>query len=111
MYTKIEIFAIAEAVFFGAAAVLFAMCLVKTVGYHIDADERYAGLKRPAKFALIPAFVLLGLAVAANLLQTPVMKYFPAVWMIGAAVTIALTVAAYRAAVRLRDGLCHRMSV
>ncbi len=111
MYTKIEIFAVAEAVLFGAAAVMFALCLVKTVRCHIDADERYEGLRRPARFALIPTFILLGLAVAANLVQTPVMKYFPVVWMIGAAVTIALTVAAYRAAACLRDGLCHRMSV
>ncbi|MDD6095046.1 MAG: hypothetical protein PUC29_04810 [Clostridia bacterium] len=111
MYAKIEYFSFAEALFFGAAAVIFALCLAKTVRVHINSKERFAALRVPLRRSMIPVYVALAFTVIMNLLQTPLMKYYPPVWMISALISMLLTVAAYRMYVSITDNLCHRMSL
>lgn len=111
MYTKIEYFSFAEALFFALAAVIFALCLAKTVRVHINSKESLAALIVPLRRSMIPVYVALAFTVIMNLLQTPLMKYYPPVWMISALISLLLTVAAYRMYVSITDNLCHRMSL
>ena len=92
-------------------AVLFVLCLAKTVRAHINSKESLANLRVPLRNSMIPVYIALAFTVIMNLLQTPLMKYYPPVWMISALISLLLTVAAYRMYVIITDNLCHRMAL
>lgn len=111
MYRTIEIFSVIEAAMFCVGAVMFALCIKRSISSYAAEAERLAGEKKRADKVLVFLFIFLFLAVAMNFAQTIIMKYYPAVWIISGLLSAALTFAAYRAYAVITDGMCHKMSV
>lgn len=111
MYAKIEWVSFAEGLLYGACAVLFVLCVIKSANSYGEKLPRVADAVTLLKRKMIPTAVFLALSVAADAVKAPITKYFPAFYAVGIAISVLLCVFAYRAYVEAAENLGNRMSL
>lgn len=111
MYAKIEAFSYAEGLLYGICAVLFMLCVLKTVKAYGEKLPRVADAVRSVRLRMIPVGVFLAISVAADVVKAPVTKYFAAFYAVGIVIAAALVIFAYRAYLEATENLGNRMSL
>lgn len=110
MYKRMEIVSYIEALFFAVSVLLLIICLVKAVKSHMALNEKYSELRRPLLLSIGVYAAFSALAVIINAAETPVMKYYPLIWMINAAIVAALVISAYKMSANLHEKLYYRIA-